>query len=93
LTPVKNQGSCGSCWAFSTVETLESREKILNNKDLQVLSPQQLVDCENAAHGGKDQGCQGGLMENAFDWLNNKGIALESDYPYTGTNGTCKDVK
>jgi len=58
LTPVKNQGQCGSCWAFSTIETLESREKLAGN-DLVVLSEQELVDCDKVDHG-----CQGGIMQN-----------------------------
>lgn len=66
LTEVKNQGSCGSCWAFSATETLESREK-LNGKDLVVLSEQQLVDCEHIG-SPPDQGCGGGEMTSAFKW-------------------------
>lgn len=58
MTPVKNQGQCGSCWAFSTIETLESREQIAGN-GLTVLSEQQLVDCDKVDHG-----CQGGIMQN-----------------------------
>jgi KDEL-tailed cysteine endopeptidase len=87
LTPVKNQGQCGSCWSFSAVETLESREFIIAKQPLKVLSEQELVDCERT---GQDHGCQGGEMENAFDWIIKNGIALESDYKYKGANGTCK---
>lgn len=60
LTPVKNQGQCGSCWAFSTIETLESREQLAGQK-LTVLSEQQLVDCDKVDHG-----CQGGIMQNGY---------------------------
>lgn len=87
VTPIKNQGQCGSCWSFSAVETLESREFIIAKQPLKVLSEQELVDCERT---GQDHGCQGGQMENAFDWIIKNGIALESDYKYKGANGTCK---
>jgi C1A family cysteine protease len=73
LTPVKNQGQCGSCWAFSTMECLESREQLAGNK-LVVLSEQQLVDCDKVDHG-----CQGGLMQNAFGYLQTAGAVSEAD--------------
>lgn len=72
LTPVKNQGQCGSCWAFSTIETLESREK-LDGKPLKVLSEQELVDCDHVDHG-----CGGGIMQNGYDWLKTHGVCSES---------------
>lgn len=80
MTAVKNQGSCGSCWAFSATETIESREFLLAKNDLKTLAPQLLVSCENQKNGGKDMGCNGGLMENAFDWLSKSGngMALET---------------
>jgi len=83
--PVKNQGSCGSCWAFSTVENVEGMF-YMKYKEQVILSEQELVDCDT-----NDGGCDGGLMENAFTWLmDNGGLVSEEDYPYTATVGTCK---
>lgn len=83
LTPVKDQKQCGSCWAFSAIETLESREK-LAGQQLVVLSEQELVDCDKV-----DSGCQGGIMQNAYDYLKAHGVTSENAYPYTAANGTC----
>jgi C1A family cysteine protease len=92
VSPVKNQAQCGSCWAFSTVGSLEGAYQIAGNP-LTQFSEQDLVSCDNAAHGGTDQGCNGGLMDNAFKWIEKNGICTETDYPYTsgtGSSGTCK---
>ena len=86
VTPVKNQGNCGSCWAFSTTGGLEGLSKIAYGS-LQSFSEQQLVDC-SSSYG--NQGCNGGLMDTAFEWVKENGIPTEHDYPYTGRNGTCK---
>lgn len=94
VTSVKNQGQCGSCWSFSTTGALEGAYYIKYGK-LDSFSEQELVDCDNRKNGGKDMGCNGGLMDNAFSWIKkNGGLCLESDYPYvsgtTRTAGTCE---
>lgn len=82
VTNVKDQGQCGSCWSFSTTGALEGAYFNAFGK-LQSFSEQQLVDCDNLKNGGKDHGCNGGLMDNAFAWIaKNGGLCLESEYPY-----------
>lgn len=93
VTPVKDQGNCGSCWSFSTTGALEGASFIKNGQ-LISLSEQNFVSCDNFLHGGSDRGCNGGLMDNAFTWATkNGGVCTEADYPYTsgttGTNGSC----
>ena len=87
VTPVKNQASCGSCWAFSAVGALESGNFVANGK-LVSLSEQQLVDCDTKSHG-----CGGGLMTNAFEYVMEKGICSEEEYPYHAKEEDCKDSK
>lgn len=87
ITPVKDQGQCGSCWAFSTTGALEGAYSIKYGV-LISFSEQQLVDCDNFKNGGKDHGCNGGMMDNAFEWIgNNNGLCEEFSYPYVSGNG------
>jgi len=97
VTPVKNQGSCGSCWAFSTIVSLEGQSAIKGNS-LVSLSEQDLVDCvKNVKLNSSDpqaccDGCQGGLMDYAFKYMIDSQSGsddTENAYPYTGSDGKC----
>ncbi|CAN6226779.1 unnamed protein product [Urochloa humidicola] len=87
VTPAKNQGGCGSCWAFASVATMESAQAIRTGTTPPLLSEQQLVDCD-----GYDMGCNGGDMGNAFRWvIQNGGITWAPWYPYIGwSSGQCR---
>eukprot|EP01127_Copromyxa_protea_P023923 TRINITY_DN91_c0_g1_i1.p1 TRINITY_DN91_c0_g1~~TRINITY_DN91_c0_g1_i1.p1 ORF type:complete len:327 (-),score=83.96 TRINITY_DN91_c0_g1_i1:37-1017(-) len=88
VTAVKDQEQCGSCWAFSATETIESAwmlAKNIKNTTFQPLAPQQIVDCD-----GNDDGCNGGEPYNAYDYvLSAGGMETEAAYPYTGVDGNC----
>eukprot|EP00997_Jenningsia_sp_PLL12_P003648 NODE_1694_length_1090_cov_69.800192_g1380_i0.p1 GENE.NODE_1694_length_1090_cov_69.800192_g1380_i0~~NODE_1694_length_1090_cov_69.800192_g1380_i0.p1 ORF type:complete len:338 (-),score=88.67 NODE_1694_length_1090_cov_69.800192_g1380_i0:37-1050(-) len=80
---VKNQGQCGSCWAFSTTGSIESNTEIAHGT-FTSLSEQQLVDCSSW-----NNGCGGGNFDFAFDYAKSNGLEGETDYPYWAANGTC----
>merc|ERR1712137_613479 len=84
VTPVKDQGQCGSCWAFSSTGGTEGQWEIASGS-LQSLSEQQLVDCSK-----QNSGCNGGLMDYAFAFYEGTSVVTESSYPYTARDGTCK---
>jgi len=92
-TPVKDQGQCGSCWAFSAVEAVESYGMLAKKYNLTKLSTQQVNSCDK-----KDGGCNGGNTESAYDYMvKNGGLTSFSNYPYTsGTTtrtGKCNTAK
>lgn len=81
-TPVKNQGYCGSCWAFSAAEQIES-DSMRVLKTSYKLSPEQITQCDSTSYG-----CNGGWTEHAYKYVKNAGgIETEKDYPYTSSNG------
>lgn len=91
-TKVKDQGQCGSCWAFSAVDAIESYGFLNGSYDLMELSPQQVNACDK-----KDGGCNGGDTITAYEYVQQAGgIETEKDYPYTsggGRTGICKFKK
>jgi len=91
VTPVKDQGNCGSCWGFSAVQTVESAYLLKNKKtkaDTFLLSEQEVVSCDKS-----DAGCNGGDLPSAFEFIQWSGLTTEAKYPYTsgdsGSSGTC----
>jgi len=86
VNPVRDQGSCGSCYSFSSVSTVETAYAIKKGSLVQ-LSEQYVVDC-SSAYG--NLGCNGGMPSAVFTFLKAKGAATLQSYPYTGVVGTCK---
>ncbi|KAH3803140.1 procathepsin L-like [Dreissena polymorpha] len=87
VTPVKNQGGCGSCWAFSALGSLEAIIFKKSGKTTD-LSEQDLVDCTKGGYG--NYGCRGGWMTNAFNYIRRRGVSTEKCYPYSGQDGRCR---
>jgi hypothetical protein len=81
---VKDQGQCGSCWAFSATAAFEARSQMAAGKVTNLYSEQELVDCEP-----QSSGCNGGLMDFAFEYLEENGFCTEAQYKYTARDGTC----
>lgn len=88
MTPVKNQGHCGSCWAFAVTETLESHYAISNQHHAPILSAQQVTSCAGGAHG-----CNGGTEPLGFKYTAHAGITTDQNYPYTARTGRCDHGK
>ena len=86
VTPVKNQGMCGSCWAFSVTGSFEGAVAI-NKGTLPSFSEQELVDCSKS-YG--NHGCNGGIMSFGFNYIADHKLATEKDYPYKGRDSSCK---
>lgn len=87
VTPVKDQGSCGSCWAFSTTGAMEGAHCVAGNT-LVSLSEQEIVDCDTK---DGNNGCDGGDMYLAMVWTEANALTSEADYKYKGTDGTCNE--
>jgi len=93
VTPVKDQGGCGSCWAFAATETIESIVAIKNKSAPLILSEQNMVSCTpNPDECGGSGGCEGATAELGFDYVKQKGISSEKVYPYRGITGKCQEL-
>lgn len=84
LPGIRNQGSCGSCWAFAITKSLEATEALKGGKVGFDLAEQELVSCNRTAYG-----CGGGFMESA-QYVVDHGLALEADFPYRAADVRCK---
>ncbi|KAH1012720.1 procathepsin L isoform X1 [Dendroctonus ponderosae] len=87
VTPVKQQGSCGSCWAFSVTGSLEG-QYFLKHGTLLSFSEQQLIDCASEEYGA--YGCSGGTLDAGFGYIRDQGIEAEATYPYRMSEDVCQ---
>jgi cathepsin F len=83
VSAVKDQGQCGSCWAFSATEGVESAWAMAGHP-MDILAPQQIVDCDT-----QDDGCNGGDLPTAFAYVHKEGLEGEANYPYKAVDETC----
>ena len=86
VAAVRNQGQCGSCWAFATASAVESAIAIKGKKAASYLSTQQLVDCNT---GTGNNGCNGGWYNAALDYIKGVGLTTDTAYPYKAKAATC----
>lgn len=84
---VYNQGTCGSCWAFASINLAERKWFSLYGNKVQ-LSQQQVIDCDTTCNG-----CNGGLIDRGLNYINVAGISLAADYPYKAALGVCREVQ
>jgi len=86
-TPIKNQEQCGSCWAFSAVETAESAN-LMAGRSIPDGAPQEIVDCDRG-----EAGCNGGDPRQALEWIRQNGLDAQSCYPYEARTGNCQSSR
>lgn len=91
VSPVKNQGHCGACWAFASAEVIESAYAIYYNTSVPNLSVQQLIDCSKSVNGSNN-GCNGGSVCDALRYVLVDGITYDNMYPLTDKDGMCRPV-
>jgi len=90
VAAVKDQGHCGSCWAFSAVSAIETANYLQKSmSSVPTYSEQQLVDCAGGRY--RNNGCHGGLMDLAFTYVESNSLQSEDDYPYRAADGSCKN--